>query len=39
MDLDNLIIKLTKKLRYLLSSTSNNLKTLYFIYCLDFTLE
>ena len=39
IDLDSLTIKLTKRLYYLLFSTSNGLRTLYFIYYLNFALE
>ena len=39
IDLDSLIIKLTKRLYYLLFSINNSLRTLYFVYCFDFALE
>ena len=39
IDLNNLIIELIKRLYYLLSSTSNSLRTLYFINYFDFALK
>ena len=39
IDLSSLIMKLIKRLRYLLFNTNNNLRTLYFIYYFDFALE
>ena len=39
IDLGNPTTKLIERLYYLLSNISNNLNTLYFIYCLNFALE